>query len=347
MIMRATRNMKLRAILHYVFTVLACTALTGAAWFYLAAYLAGAQLWMAVFGIAAVSAGICGYASAQHMQRRLDDLQLGMIQLNKGNLGYRIPQKCSDPFDELFMEFNRMAAKLEDRVKEMQRIGEQELSYEEAIERAVAEERRRLARDLHDTVSQQLFAMHMHASALPMILERNPEQAGQILEQLIQMSNLSQKHIRGLIAQLRPLELQGRSLQQALELWFPDYCNHNHLQGRLDIRLRQDMPDAIEQQVFLIIQEAVANVVKHASANQVAVNVQETDNQYRVIIEDDGVGFDRETSKKHSYGLSTMQERARKMGGDFEIASSATAGTRVQVNIPKFSQPTEGKTDER
>lgn len=346
MILRVTRNMKLQAVLYFIVSLLISVGLTALGWIYLSRYLNALQLWMSVSTIGLLSAGTCGYIAAQHLQRRLDHMQLGIIQLHKGNVSYRLMHGGSDPFDEVYADFNRMAASLEERMKHIQRLGMMEASQEEIAERAVAEERRRLARDLHDTVSQQLFAMHMHASSLPMILERNPDQSGPILEQLIQMSHLAQKHIRGLIAQLRPLELEGKSLSQALELWFPDYCNHNNLKGSLDIRLREEMTDAIEQQIFLIIQEAIANVVKHASASQVTVSVQETDTQYRMQIMDDGVGFDRETSKKHSYGLSTMLERARKMGGELEVLSRTGNGTRIQVSIPKFAEALEGSTDE-
>ena len=85
------------------------------------------------------------------------------------------------------------------------------IEKEQASERAVLEERRRMARDLHDTVSQQLFAIHMSASSLPKLLEMNPEHGNKVLDQLIQMSHIAQRQMRGLIAQLRPVELEGRT----------------------------------------------------------------------------------------------------------------------------------------
>ena len=346
MLVKATRNLKLHGVLYGIGCLAAAVTAFAVSWYGLSRYLDGIRLWGAAAGIAAICAGGCGFAAARQIQRRLDRLHLAIIQLHKGNLAFRLRHGGTDPFDEVYADFNRMAGSLEERMRYVQERAAQEMEKEEAAERAAAEERRRLARDLHDTVSQQLFAMHMHASSLPMILERNPAQAEPIMKQLIEMSHLAQKHIRGLIAQLRPLELEGRSLTQALEMWFPDYCNHNGLKGDLDIRIQGELPDALEQQIFLIIQEAVANVVKHASASRISISVHETEHQYSVMITDDGVGFTSETARNHSYGLSTMNERARKMGGELEITSRPGTGTRIRVNIPKFSQSAEGTVND-
>src|SRR5690606_30285183 len=112
-----------------------------------------------------------------------------------------------------YQEFNNMTEAVEKKMKLLQQFGEREVvEKEQAAEKAVLEERRRLARDLHDTVSQQLFAIHMAASSLPKVLEMNEAQAQTVLDQLIQMSNMAQKQMRALIAQLRPMELVGKTL---------------------------------------------------------------------------------------------------------------------------------------
>src|SRR5690606_18083809 len=136
-------------------------------------------------------------------------------------MAVRIPEEGARSFTPAYREFNEMAKKLEQRMQWLQRVGEVHVMREAASnEAAVLEERKRLARDLHDTVSQHLFAIHMSASSMPKLLEINPERAQDVLQQLIQMSSLAQKQMRGLIAQLRPLELEGRSLQEALDKWF-------------------------------------------------------------------------------------------------------------------------------
>lgn len=174
-----------------------------------------------------------------------------------------------------------MALEIESRLQLLQRLGEVEAFREQEVsEKAVTEERRRLARDLHDTVSQELFAIHMAASSLPKLLERDPGAAASVMEQLISMSHHAQKQMRGLISQLRPIELDDQSLEEALEKWFPEYCRANELQGQMDVNVRAPLSEAIEHQLFLIIQEGMANIVKHASAKEIHLTLQEKGHQY-------------------------------------------------------------------
>jgi NarL family two-component system sensor histidine kinase LiaS len=176
----------------------------------------------------------------------------------------------------------------------------------------------------------------MSASSLPKLLERDMEHAQKVMEQLIAMSSTAQRQMRGLIAQLRPMELQGRTLEEAIERWFPDYCRQNGLQGKLEIQVKGRISDAKEHQLFLIIQEAMANVVKHAEARSVRLFLGETDRQISLSIEDDGSGFKNEQVRSGAYGLSTMNERAQKLGGEAEIVTKPGSGTRVRVWFPKF-----------
>lgn len=296
--------------------------------------------WFALLVV--VNAGVA-YVVGLRTQRKLDQLQLAIKQAAAGNLSVRLPELEGDAFAGVHRDFNRLLALLEDRLKLLQELGEKDvLDRAAVVEEAVLEERRRLARDLHDTVSQQLFALHMSASSLPALLERNAGQAMQVIRQLIDMSAAAQRQMRGLIAQLRPLELQGRTLSEALDRWFPDYCRQNGLQGTLDVQLSGRLSEAKEHQLFLIIQEAMANVVKHANARTVRLYLGETDHQVSLLIEDDGAGFQAEAVRVGSHGLSTMRERARKLGGEAEIVTKPGAGTRVRVSFPKFdTEPAE------
>jgi len=284
------------------------------------------------------------YLLGRRMQRRLDQLQLAMKQASAHNWQVRLPELKGDAFAEAYGEFNRMAASLEARMKLLQKLGEQKVMEEAPTqEAAVLEERRRLARDLHDSVSQQLFALHMAASSLPKLMEQNPQQGAKVMEQLIVMSSAAQKQMRGLIAQLRPMELQGKTLCEALDRWFPDYCRQNGLQGTLDVRVEGTLGEAKEHQMFLIIQEAMANVVKHARAREVRLTLGETGNRILLQIEDDGTGFRAEQVRPGSFGLSTMRERAQKLGGEAEIVSKPGAGTLVKIWFPNFERNRDSK----
>ncbi|WP_127587949.1 sensor histidine kinase [Paenibacillus koleovorans] len=297
--------------------------------------------WLESFAVLLFVVLFGAYLIASQFQRKLDSLHLAILQLSRGNLAERIKPLGLDPFDRLYDDFNEMAKSLEKRMQLLQKVGEENVMLlAESNEVAVTEERKRLARDLHDTVSQQLFAIHMSASSSAKLLERGDHDKAQtILKQLVELSELTQKQLRGLLAQLRPIELEGKRLAEALDKWFPDYCRYNGLQGRMDLRVdRNIMSEAMEHQLFLIIQEGMANVVKHASAQHVELLIHDNGNQYVLQIGDDGKGFSNAGSgeRNHSYGLTTMRERALKLGGELEIASKAGAGTRVKVYMPKF-----------
>ncbi|RCX17409.1 signal transduction histidine kinase [Fontibacillus phaseoli] len=288
---------------------------------------------------------IIGYVAGRRIQGRIDLMHLNMLQVAKGNLSVRMPETVDQTFAGVYQEFNNMTDAVEKKMQLLQRLGEQEVvEKEQAAEKAVLEERRRLARDLHDTVSQQLFAIHMAASSLPKVLENNEAQAHAVMDQLILMSNTAQKQMRALIAQLRPMELVGKSLAEALDQWFPDYCRQNGLKGIKDMDVQGDMSEAKEHQLFLIVQEAMANIVKHAGAQLVSLSLREGPRQVVLSISDDGQGFSGTSQKQGSYGLTTMRERAEKLGGHVEIISKPGAGTTIRVHIPKFE---DGKRGER
>lgn len=296
-----------------------------------------AQLWAIgtiVFTLTSVG---FGYGVGRRQQSRIDALHLALKQAAQGNLAVRLPEREGYSLGAAYAEFNELASKLERRLQVMQRQNEMHVLQQAASnEEAVLEERKRLARDLHDTVSQQLFAIHMSASSLPKLLAASPERAGEVMEQLITMSSHAQKQMRGLIAQLRPLELEGRSLEGALERWFPDYCRQNGLQGELDWRVQGSISEAKEHQLFLIVQEAMANVVKHAQATSVTLSLSDNRTGLTMLLQDDGHGFRADQVRPGSYGLSTMQERALQLGGDAAIVSKPGGGTRIRVSLPNY-----------
>ena len=301
-----------------------------------------------LFGIVTVLivSMITGYIAGVRQQRRLDILHESMMQVTKGDWSVRIAENDDASYERLYTDFNVMMSTLEQKLKLLQRLSEQQMvDRERESEAIVQEERKRLARDLHDTVSQQLFAMHMASSSLPKVMEMDIEHAKLVVNHLITISHTAQRQMRGLIAQLRPIELDGRTLEEALERWFPDYCNQNGIQGKIEIQVEATLSEAIEHQCFLMVQEAMANVVKHAQARQVSLSLNEIGNRIMLVVVDDGKGFDmNKTAHGGSYGLSTMRERSEKLGGTMEIISQPGAGTTIRVHIPLFIQTDEQST---
>lgn len=295
-------------------------------------------MWFILIIIIALISLFIGYLAALMFQRKLDVLHLGIKQVAKGNLSSRIELAGKDSFDIVYADFNEMTDWVEEKMRLLQRLGEESVMQQShSNEAAVLEERKRLARDLHDSVSQQLFAIHMSSAALQKMLVSRPDAVNGVVEQLVTMSQHAQKQMRGLIAQLRPLELEDKSLTDALDQWFPIYCTQNGLQGKLDIQIHSQFSEALEHQLFLIIQEGMANVVKHANAVHVTLALFEADHQYLLQITDDGKGFDLPQTQPTSYGLATMKERAQKLGGSGEIISRSGSGTSVRISIPKFT----------
>ncbi|OXM13023.1 sensor histidine kinase [Paenibacillus herberti] len=295
------------------------------------------QLWTVGTLVFLLTSVVFGYSVGRRQQSRIDALHLALKQASQGDLSVRLPEQEGYALAAVYAEFNELAGKLDRRLQVMQRQNEMNVLQQAASnEEAVLEERKRLARDLHDTVSQQLFAFHMSASSLPKLLQISPDRAGEVMEQLITMSSLAQKQMRGLIAQLRPLELEGRSLEDALGRWFPDYCRQNGLQGELDWRVKGSISEAKEHQLFLIVQEAMANVVKHAQASSVTLTLSESRSSLMLLLQDDGIGFRADQVRPGSYGLSTMQERAMQLGGEAAILSKPGGGTRIRVSLPNY-----------
>lgn len=306
----------------------------------------GWDWWVYSIVIVLIVSIITGYIAGVRLQRRLDILHESMMQVSKGDWSVRISNEDDASIARLYSDFNVMMQKMEHKLKLLQKVSEQQVvEHERHSEAIIQEERKRLARDLHDTVSQQLFAMHMASSSLPKVMEMDAERGKVVIEHLIHISHAAQRQMRGLIAQLRPIELDGRSLQEALERWFPDYCNQNGLQGKIEIQLDTGLSDAKEHQCFLMIQEAMANVVKHAQARQVTLSMHEIQHRLLLVVADDGKGFDmNKAARVSSYGLSTMRERIDKLGGTMDVISQPGAGTTIRVHIPLFEQePTQDK----
>jgi NarL family two-component system sensor histidine kinase LiaS len=339
-LLRGIKNMKWELLLYFLAVSELSLVIVLVGLYYLPSLIASLlTIWIIIALCVLLTGFIIGYFIAVRFQRKVNLLHLSILQLSRGNLTTRIPLTGNDTFDKIYYDFNDMAASVEQRIQMLQVLGEENIRLQvSSNEAAVLEERKRLARDLHDTVSQQLFALHLSAATLAKIIDVDPPKAKEIIEQLTQASSHAQKQMRGLIAQLRPVELEGRSLEQAVQIWFPDYCRHNHLLGSIDVRLSDSISDALEHQLFMIVQEAMANVVKHADAKHVELTLQELDHLYVLNISDDGQGFYKGKVQTNSYGLSTMRERAQKLGGEIEIFSKAGSGTRIKVQIPNFKK---------
>ena len=213
-----------------------------------------------------------------------------------------------------------------------------------AEQAAVVDERQRLARDLHDSVTQSLFSMTLTAEAARILLERNPARVSAQLDRLRELAKGALAEMRSLIYQLRPRTADQAGLVPALRQHIAERQEQDGLKVALRVEGKRRLPPEHEEALFRIVQEGLNNVVKHAQTDRVEVTLRLTDETANLLIEDYGTGFDPlatlETgppsirSGASRFGLASMRERAEMLGGSCTIESQPGAGTLVKVELP-------------
>lgn len=231
-------------------------------------------------------------------------------------------------------QIERLQQKITQQIEIAQQLAaEQANKQEESLQEVILEERNRLARDLHDAVSQQLFAASMMMSAITESdLTKKPDLQHQLtmVENMIQQSQLE---MRALLLHLRPVQLKGKLLQEGIKDLVKELMAH--LPIKVTYQLESFTIDkGIENQLFRIAQEAISNTLRHAEATNVKITLMKRDAFIIMRIMDDGKGFDIKMASTSSYGLDTMKERSEELGGTFKIVSLPNKGTRVEVKIP-------------
>ncbi|WP_035298539.1 sensor histidine kinase [Brevibacillus thermoruber] len=302
--------------------------------------------WMIMLAAFAVSLAvgtvmgvIGGYIFGNLLKKRLYVLGEATMNLSRGLLSYRVPDLGADEIGELGWQFNRLASQWEDQVASLQRLSNHNAALAEQLKQAaVTEERQRLARELHDAVSQQLFAIAMTTAALKRLVEKNPQRAAQQIELVEEMAAAAQAEMRALLLHLRPATLQNKTLKEAIVDLLEELARKNALAISWEIEDVEGLPSGIEDHLFRILQESLSNTLRHARASQIAVKLFTLQGQVRLRVTDDGVGFDPEGEKLTSYGLRSMRERVAELGGSLDIYSAVGKGTQIEVRIPVMPQ---------
>lgn len=210
--------------------------------------------------------------------------------------------------------------------------------YQRAQEAAVLEERSRLARDLHDSISQQLFSMTLTAQAARVQLAKNPLRTASQLERLQETATAALAEMRALIFQLRPPGLSEQGLVAALQQHVAALGRREGLTMEFEVLGEERHARGAEQAIYRIAQEALNNVVKHAGACCVTVTLDLQPDRVALTVRDDGAGFELDVidvaSGRH-LGLTSMRERAAELGGTIELRSQPGQGTSVTVTVPR------------
>jgi signal transduction histidine kinase len=208
--------------------------------------------------------------------------------------------------------------------------------YEQTREYAVIEERNRLARELHDSVTQSLFSVSLLSEAALSLLDRDPSKARERLERANELAQGALAEMRALIFQLRPMTLQEEGLLSAIKKHLAAVHSRHGRVVQLQVTgTPRRLPTEVEDAAFRIVQESLNNVVKHANAQHAQVELQYEPDRLRLCTSDDGVGFEVAGSRrKRTLGMASMRERAESIGGRLEVESAPGRGTRVTAELP-------------
>jgi signal transduction histidine kinase len=207
--------------------------------------------------------------------------------------------------------------------------------HRQAEQLAVVRERERLARELHDSVTQSLYSLTLLAEASQRLLgSGDPDRAAEYTGRLGEIAQQALREMRLLVYQLRPLVLKREGLVGALQQRLDAVEKRAGVDARLLVEGRLDLPATIEEGLYRIAQEALNNALKHAGARSVSLRIREDGGDVVLEVEDDGRGFDAAgVSDPGGMGLTSMRERAEKLGGAFSLVSVPGAGTTVRVVV--------------
>ena len=207
--------------------------------------------------------------------------------------------------------------------------------FSEARGKAALEERQKLARELHDSVSQALYGIALGVETARELLPDDPERAAEPLDYATTLAEAGMTEMRALIFELRPESLEKEGLVAALEK------QAAAVQARHGIRVEAELdkePEAsleVKEALYRVAQEALHNTVKHARAANVKLKLEELPEEFTLGISDDGLGFDARNDFPGHLGLKSMRERATRLGGTLEVTSEPGHGVRILARVPR------------
>ena len=201
---------------------------------------------------------------------------------------------------------------------------------------AVMEERQRLARELHDSVTQALYSVNLYAEAARLAL--TAEKRGVALENLQKLREMTREamlEMRLLVFELHPLVLEKEGLVAALQARLAAVENRSGLKTEISMQGEKRLPLSIEEELYRIAQEGLNNAVKHAKARSVRIHMKYTGESVSLSLYDDGTGFDMQAARQSGgMGLRGIEERVQKIGGSLTVESSPGSGTKLTVSVP-------------
>ncbi|HHV5889018.1 TPA: sensor histidine kinase [Streptococcus agalactiae] len=236
--------------------------------------------------------------------------------------------EISTNIQRLSKKMNLMTASLQS--KENSRI----LKSQEIVK----QERKRIARDLHDTVSQDLFAVSMVLSGIAQnVSQLDVDQVGSQLLAVEEMLQHAQNDLRILLLHLRPVELENKTLSEGFKMILKELTDKSDIEVVYHESILT-LPKKIEDNIFRIGQEFISNTLKHSQASRLEVYLNQTENELQLKMIDNGIGFDMDSVYDLSYGLKNIEDRVEDLAGNLQLLSQPGKGVAMDIRLPLVNQ---------
>lgn len=267
------------------------------------------------------------------LRRKRDELERSLINIGK------MVEKAETMVSQVSVAVEYLTGNLEEMADRWEGI---KARYEigERVIKAQEEERRRVAREIHDGPAQAMANVVLRAEICERLLQSGRDDVGQELSQLKTLVKESLRELRRIIFNLRPMTLDDLGLVPTLNRYLENLRDHEGIPVDFSVFGEEArLPSMMEVALFRFVQEAVNNARKHAKARRIQVTIEYADDKGVVVaVEDDGIGFDPEALgsdliQRESFGLMSMKERIELLDGEFSLASSPGKGTRITARV--------------
>jgi signal transduction histidine kinase len=269
---------------------------------------------------AALIGGVFGSLTAEGMVTRFARLRVVTEAWSRGDFSRFVHDPTGDELSLLGRHLNTMAVQLEELLKQNQQM-------------AIADERNRLARELHDSAKQQALAASFQLGTAITLFGRDPGTARKHLLEADHLIDSVRLELTDLIHELRPPNAEERSLSEMIDQYAVEWAHQNAIKAELTLTAGDDLVPDIRKAIYRITQEALANVARHSGATAVVIRLAVAGDRLALTISDDGRGFDPQAPHA-GLGLHSMRERVQSLDGDFHVDSEPGRGATVSAMIP-------------
>lgn len=287
-------------------------------WEYLPAFFLYGGSSLVIFFVGAGIIGLVfGVVTARHLGWRIQNILLTARSWGQGDFSTAVHDTSEDELGQLALQLNQMAEQLHGQLETRQAL-------------ATLQERNRLARELHDSIKQQVFALSIWVRNAKALIGHDEEEAKQQLTEAEKVIRQTQLELTSLIRAFRPVALEDKGLAQALREYVQTWQKQTGIPATLEVSGRHEISPFIEEAFFRIAQEALTNIARHSQASAAHLRLDVGD-VVTLSIGDNGRGFDVRHGRSRGVGLSSMRERARALQARYEIHSAKGEGTTITV----------------